>query len=207
MPFCTNCDNTYDLAKTVPNNSQQIGSSDTKHKSESPITVSSLSDDEPVLDKLIRQILNKDDVNISSTSTITLTQLSKNQSYNKLTAANKEIVFTKINAMINNKDSKQKGGNNDKAAYFICNNCGNFEPIAPGTLILKKIVGVADTTVDNSILSDMIYEPYLPRTRNYICKNKDCVSHKDHSQREAVFKRVGNTFNVVYTCVACKTVQ
>jgi DNA-directed RNA polymerase subunit M/transcription elongation factor TFIIS len=93
---------------------------------------------------------------------------------------------------------------NKNSVYFICNNCGNSEKIPNNTIIIKK-------TKEKNTKSDLIIDaedilnaPYLPITRNYVCPNKNCESHKEKSKREATFIRLPDSFTIQYVCNACQ---
>lgn len=95
---------------------------------------------------------------------------------------------------------------NIQKAYYICKNCGTNEQIKPGSVIIKKTSDVQQTTYDDpQKAKNMLHAPYLPRTRKYICTNTKCISHTDHSKREAVFYRMTNSFRLRYICAACET--
>lgn len=95
-------------------------------------------------------------------------------------------------------------------AYFKCSNCGYVQEMEPGTLILSRAPEKATAEfiiTDKNKYKDMIHDMTLPHTRNYMCPNQDCKSHKNHNLREAVwFKPNKYSFNIVYVCKACQTV-
>lgn len=99
----------------------------------------------------------------------------------------------------------------ESGAHFICKNCGHNEPIKEGTMIMRKIPSDTvsyqeDMHIKNAHqYSDMIHNPALPRTRNYVCPNQECESHFDHKRREAVFFRV-HGYQVRYACVTCGSI-
>lgn len=92
--------------------------------------------------------------------------------------------------------------------YFVCNTCGNSEPIKPRTKIFSKTsTDISKEYHTSKIKPDhLINITTLPRTRNYICPNKQCITHTDLSKREAVMNKFGDTYRVTYICTACKTV-
>lgn len=94
-------------------------------------------------------------------------------------------------------------------AYFRCSNCGYLQEIEAGTLILSRASEkvTSDYIADQNKYRDMIYDMTLPHTRNYICPNKSCKSHNDHSLREAVwFKPSRYSYITINVCRACQTV-
>lgn len=93
-------------------------------------------------------------------------------------------------------------------AYYKCTKCSFFKEIEPRSLILNRSNEKIGTEfVDHNKYKDMIYDKTLPNTRNYICPNKSCISHKNHSERVAVWFRP-NMYNnsIKYVCRACRTI-
>ena len=89
------------------------------------------------------------------------------------------------------------------AAFFICKYCGNFKPIKPGTLIYSKNYNAGDST-EIEDYTYAIYDQTLPRTKNYICKNPKCETHKKDSIKEAVLTK-NTSDQIVYICTVCST--
>ena len=53
----------------------------------------------------------------------------------------------------------------------------------------------------------MRYDNTLPHTRDYICKNNDCKSHKNTSLRNAKwFRPIQHSYVTYYVCCECDTV-
>ncbi|XWV26625.1 putative DNA-dependent RNA polymerase subunit rpb9 [Tupanvirus soda lake] len=97
--------------------------------------------------------------------------------------------------------AEPKVGSN--AAFFICKYCKNSKPIKPGTLIYSKNYGT-DGSSETEDYSYAIYDQTLSRTRNYICKNPKCESHKNDNVREAALTK--NAMDqIVYICTSCTT--
>ena len=53
---------------------------------------------------------------------------------------------------------------------------------------------------DNKLLA---LDPTLPRTRDYTCKNVNCITHKSKDKKEAVFLRIPKSYNLSYVCTQC----
>lgn len=88
---------------------------------------------------------------------------------------------------------------------YICRICGHKSRITPGTIIFMRPSEQIIKTY-NSINTNKIYDPTYPVTRNYICPNSDCESHKNPAKREAIFYRISTTYDVQYICKTCTTV-
>lgn len=88
-------------------------------------------------------------------------------------------------------------------AEFSCNNCGYSNDINE-TISLYKIDNSEDnrlkTLQENKLL---VNDPTLPRTKDYNCKNNNCITHKDQSIKEAVYYRNNNNFTINYVCTIC----
>lgn len=87
---------------------------------------------------------------------------------------------------------------------FHCNNC-NFKDIIKKSIQLYRMdlnseVAETKTLEDNKLISK---NPILPRTKDYMCKNLNCITHKDESIKEAVFYKANNSYNVTYVCTVC----
>jgi hypothetical protein len=92
------------------------------------------------------------------------------------------------------------------SAYRICKNCSYFEKLNKRTIVFTRANMSAGTNENLDKYKYMIYDKTLPHTRDYICKNKLCVSHKDDIQRDAVWFRPNQQYyNTIYACCACNT--
>jgi hypothetical protein len=119
----------------------------------------------------------------------------KNQ--RKLTAFIKN--FDK-NFFVENPEEKQKIGVNK--AYFICKFCKNHREIKPGTLIYaKSYLSLDQDEADNYEL--LIHDATLPRTKNYLCKNKKCKTYQDPELKEAIIYKKKE--RLTYICYHCGT--
>ena len=87
---------------------------------------------------------------------------------------------------------------------FKCNNC-NYkkrinETIRLYQLNVDSVFSVYRSIEDNKLL---FLNPIYPRTRDYNCKNINCISHKDESNKEAVFFREKDSYLTNYVCGVC----
>lgn len=89
---------------------------------------------------------------------------------------------------------------------FKCLNCNN-KSLINETIRLYHL----DLTKDRSnILSKddcklLAKDPILPRTKDYTCKNVNCISHKKIELKESVFIKDKLTYKLNYICCACYT--
>ena len=99
---------------------------------------------------------------------------------------------------------------NDKhKPYFYCSVCNNYEEIKPGTLI--DIINGVDQTIYipkeniNKIKNKKLNNSLL-RTKNYICQNNNCPTHKEPKLKEAIIEYVSHdSYIVKYICTVCNT--
>jgi hypothetical protein len=91
---------------------------------------------------------------------------------------------------------------------MICVNCDNKMNLKPKTIFYKISYNNLNKNNDDFFnnVDLIIGNPILPKTKNYICQNTDCLSHKDLDIKKAVIYRVGDTFNTYYICCVCKYV-
>jgi hypothetical protein len=213
MFFCSNCDNIYSITKNPPvqlNYEQQEGGSNKYNESETPtsitdsdITASNLSESD-----IIDLILKSGNYNKEVNSKI-IDEIIKSVSYKKLSSKDKVFVKNKlIEQLPQNEKIKLMEYNKTKTtnnAYFICKNCGSFEQIKQGTLVMSKLSTEGNHDfIDNTNYKNMIHVKTLPITRNYICPNDKCSSHTDFEKREAVFFRIGTQYRIRYVCKTCQ---
>ena len=95
--------------------------------------------------------------------------------------------------------SSQIGG-----IMFKCNNC-NYKKKINETIRLYQLnidsaYSVFRSIDDNKLL---FMNPIYPRTRDYTCKNINCISHKDEKNKEAVFFREKDSYLTNYICGTC----
>tara|TARA_B110000908_G_C10266301_1_gene464317 strand:+ start:6667 stop:7200 length:534 start_codon:yes stop_codon:yes gene_type:complete len=87
---------------------------------------------------------------------------------------------------------------------FECTNCSNIEPITT-TVKLFEIRKDKESSkkLENYELEYYINNPVLPRTSDYTCKNPDCITHVKKDNKEAVFFREKNLYELKYICNIC----
>lgn len=93
-------------------------------------------------------------------------------------------------------------------AYYKCVNCGFVTEIQPRELILSKAPEKATSEFyEYTKYAGMVNDVTLPCSRNYVCPNDNCPSHKDHSKREKVwFRPSRNSCGIKNICRACHVV-
>ena len=140
-----------------------------------------------LIEKLLISSINLD-------SNISYDTLIKSEEFKKLNDSNQELVKKNYNLY--------KNLNN--IGFYKCFNCGYFKQITNGTSIINN-------TKSNVYNSDIILKlqsnnSILPRTRDYICPNSECKANDPKfKEREAVFYRNKNSYNLKYLCTVCTT--
>lgn len=143
--------------------------------------------------KIINDILANKKISVVG---VIIENLQNDEYFNVLTNEDKKKVLDYVNG----------AEDEDRASYaiFACPSCNYRKPVEPGTVIYTTN---ADDEYKSPYSQNMKYSQILPHTRNYICKNKNCESHKNPEKREAKFYRKNKKYDVVYICTTCETYQ
>jgi len=178
--FCPKCNNLYDVTDNI--NKTQHGSS-----------YNMTSKD------IINNILSDNELS----SIYSIQKITKSKDFRGLSDDDKKKIKDYLKEKKIEIEKNSENIKNNKA-YFICSNCGNYEEIQDETLIAGKYFESNNKKFD---YTDYINDSTLPITRNYICYNKNCESHKDPSKKQAVFFRDVNSYKITYICKTCGTIQ
>jgi hypothetical protein len=134
---------------------------------------------------------NKFDINVYQID-FTKDELSKNKKYSKLSSQDKSKIDKLFTSSLFN-------------AEQTCTNCGYKSDIVE-TIKLHEYntVDVGNnirSLNDNKLLS---MNPILPRSKDYICKNLDCLTNKKKdTPKEVVWIRTPKNFNIEHICTVC----
>jgi predicted nucleic acid binding AN1-type Zn finger protein len=123
---------------------------------------------------------------------IKLAEVIKNIKYKKLTS--EEI--TNLNKLYEESITEK--------IEFQCNNCNYNLPINESLLLYEYNIINTNQTI-HSIEENKLFckNPLLPRTHDYICKNTECLTHTDKTNKESVFFRETNLMKINYICCIC----
>ena len=186
MQFCPKCDNIMDIGKTAPKVSLAIAT---------PNTVSTeTKTNEDEITKLIQLYKNGDDI---SNFNIDIKLVTSSDEFKKLKETQQKDLLKVL---------KSSEIDESLSAFRICKNCSYFERLVGRNLVLSRMSSEASISgiVDLSKYKYMIHDKTLPHTRDYICKNDKCESHKNHEKRNAVwFRPILNSYSTYYGCVTC----
>ena len=87
---------------------------------------------------------------------------------------------------------------------FKCLNCNYIKKIKE-TIRLYQL-NLTDNDVTYNSINDnklIVKNPILPRTKDYTCKNINCITHKDNTNKEAVYYKDENNYDLTYVCNVC----
>jgi hypothetical protein len=156
-------------------------------------------DDGTKIEQIIEKLSTNQNVTDNELGDFKLEQFLKHKAYQKLDKKIKPTVQTKLTAFYEKLEDAT-------SAYYHCGICSYAKPIEPETLVASRMgSGSTNMYMNMDKLKNRVNNSILPYTRNYICTNKNCVSHNDHTKREAVMFRVGSSVQMWYTCCACQS--
>ena len=178
MFFCPKCSYTLDLKKSsMIDNKQVIISKKTTVKS---VTTA------------INNILKKQIEPTDIKPLFTKEQMLKNKNYIKLSIEDKNKLLEIFN---------QQGG--ELGAMFLCNNCNWTKQIDSTIKLYSFNTQENIKKISPNEYTMLFNNPIFSRTKDYTCKNKDCLSHKNINNKEAVFFHENNSLQVKYICGTC----
>jgi DNA-directed RNA polymerase subunit M/transcription elongation factor TFIIS len=195
MFFCPNCNNVFNITQEKTSHK---GGADKQH------------DEDDNYEAIIKKIIDQDKILDEDIKKISFDDFTKSIHFKRLKSKQKEMVYNKIQDLIP-VDKKKVITDTDESvvpsqAYFKCYNCGYIKSMDPGTLIFSKVSSDIAESYSGSDVSVMKHSDILPRTVRYHCPNDKCITHKDPSNKEAVFFRMNNTYKIRYVCTLCDTV-
>ncbi len=195
MKFCPKCDNIMDISRTAPKASfgtdpTTLSNTTTEKQTE---TDKNKEDNDNII-KVINMFKNGIDL---TSEKIDYEQLIKHKEYLALKDKEKKELVKIV------KSIEDEG----LSAFMICKNCSYFEKLVHRTMVLNKM---SKNSSDSSEQNDyskykfMRYDNTLPHTRDYVCKNKDCKTHKDHTLKDAKWFRPNqSSYETFYVCCEC----
>ena len=181
MFFCDKCKSSYNITRDVK--SKQIGG--TVYNS---------------LNELFRKFNESEPIEKTDLENLKLLDIQNDERFDKMSKKTKTIllkILTSIDSSF--KESEQIQETKTNNAYFVCKSCNNYITIDEGTTVYSKNYGIITDHIDYTL---RIHDPTLMYTKNYICSNKDCNTHKNPNTKEAVLQKQ-NTGKVIYVCKTC----
>ncbi len=172
--FCQNCDNLRDISKTSIK-----------------INTTTYSDDyiKSITDLIIN---NKQPTNIN---TDIATNIMKSDYYNQLTKAQQKVITTTLNTYIDSEIISNM-------AYYKCPQCGAFEPIVAGSLVMT-IENHIKNEVPKSVIYNIEHCNLEPYTTNYLCPNDKCEAHTVSKNSKKPARFIKQDIKITYICPYC----
>jgi hypothetical protein len=197
MLFCPTCNNILDISKNSLKNTKSGIILDETPDTISDSTVETVEKD--IILDIINNILEDKEIDEKTIQLYKIENFTKHPEYLKLDKKQKSLVQTQLTLYYGKLDDSIN-------AYYVCKNCTYSKSIDAGSLITIKTntEDISGKYINYDKLKNKIYSKILPITKNYICINESCESHKNIKEREAVFYRIGNSVQIWYTCKSCK---
>lgn len=189
MQFCPKCDNIMDIGKST---TKFTLSQDPTSLSLTTATGTDIKNDDEQSLKIINMFKNGIDI---LNEKFNVEQIMKNKEFINLKDREKKELIKVLKTLED--DSLN--------AFIVCKNCSYSEKLIKQTLILSKMSKFSTNEYsDLTKYKYMRYDNTLPHTRDYICKNKECKSHKDHTLKNAKwFRPIQNSYVTYYVCCEC----
>lgn len=188
MFFCEKCHYLYNVTKDVK--SKQTGGK--------------INDR---LNNIFTKFNEKDKITEADIKKIKGKDIMEDERFENMTKKEQRKMISSIKLVDKNffveEDIEQKTKIGNTSSYFICKYCKHYKPIKPQTIIYsKKYRG--DSNIETEDYTYAIYDNTLPRTKNYICQNEKCETHKKDDLKEAILVK-NNLDQIVYVCGNCTT--
>lgn len=96
--------------------------------------------------------------------------------------------------------------NTSSSIMFNCLNCNNKSSINETIRLYNlDLQGESSNVLSFEDCKILSQDPILPRTKDYNCKNINCITHKNKEQKEAVYYKDNTTYKLNYICTVCFT--
>lgn len=183
--YCPNCDHVLDITRNLrtPHTEKEISAENYEH--------------------ILKKIENDEQLTRSEILSVNVKDLLKSEQY-KQSQKKGKIKKQLIDVIDELQSSDENIG-----AYLVCSNCLYNEPIKQGLLIYTKNPEKEAAYHENeniNVYRNFVFQKTIPRTRNFICPNKDCASHTTEPT-EACFFRKPNSYEIIMVCTICYTVK
>lgn len=146
------------------------------------------------VEEFIELFNNINDLDFNYKFKFKLADLQKNKKFLKLNSENKNNLINNFNKIYNTNN-----------IYFFCNNCNYIEPIENGKVLFTSSNLNNNNKFDLPNDINIISDKTTPRTKDFICPNKKCITNsKKNANKEAIFFRPNpKSYKLVYICVSC----
>jgi hypothetical protein len=207
MEYCEKCDNLLDISKTtllvkqkVFDDKTPLTVSDKETTDETEETTDETIDTDDGISKIIKKLINNSKIDIKDFQLYNFDDFIKNTLYIKLDKKRKLDVHNQL--------MQYYGKINDTvSAYYVCLSCSFYKEIETGKMLIhrKNTSNDLEPYVNILGIKNKCYSKILGHTRDYICINKKCESHKDPYKKDAVIYRTPKIIKVYYVCTTCES--
>jgi len=189
MEFCPKCNNIMDISRTA---SKMITAEPTTI---SQTTTENVRKGEDEFLKVINMFKNNIDL---STQKINIEELQKHKEFIALKEKDKKELLNIIKV---NEDESLN-------AFYVCKNCSHSERLTKRTNVLNKMyIGSVSGYNNVDMYKYYVHDKTLPHTRDYVCRNKSCDTHKNPDKKDAKWFRTNqSSYTTYYVCTVCETV-
>lgn len=201
--FCNNCDNIFEITRTVPQALQKNNIFDNNTPNE--LSEDSAEDEHKRYETILKKVEKGEEPTKAELRSINPKELVKNEYYKKMTkkADIKKQLLDMIEDMGNADDNTH--------AYLLCDNCWYGKNIEAGHRILSKnpegIASVYDV-VNEAMYRNKVHVNTIPITRNFKCPNGNCPVYTEKKPAQAkFFRKNANTYELVFVCMNCLTIK
>lgn len=215
MTFCPNCDSLFNITKDVNTNEKkkQVGGA---KKNKKKVAVNTTNNDHWIT-RVVKKALSKKLKEKHIPTHLTNGMVITNETFMELSEKNKGKVLDRIQLVLKDYQKQnfnvnrtvKEDDNDEKKAYFQCNNCKNYAPIKNGTVIFSQTLDQNKTltAVDNSFdIKLLARHRALLHMKTYDCPNLKCITHKDPTKKNCVKLRLdSNKYNTIFYCLACES--
>lgn len=142
--------------------------------------------------ELFKILENNDNLNNYKIN-IPIEELESNKKFSKLSADKKKIILKLYDNMSISTN-----------AEFKCTNCNYTNQILETVLLYN--INYDDLNIKIPSLEEnelFCKDPLLPHTHDYICKNPNCITHKNNELKDSVFYKEKSSYKVKYICCIC----
>lgn len=183
MFFCNKCKSSYNITRDVK--VKQIGG-----KIYNSLNV------------LFNKFAENEKIEKEDLENLKLLDIQNDERYDKMSKKMKTALMKILNTAnpafkeTINEETEEMSSNR---AFFVCKSCNNYKSIEQGTSVYSKNYGIIMDNVDYTL---RIQDPTLMLTKNYMCSNDKCKTHKMPEIKEAALQKL-NTGKVIYVCKVC----
>lgn len=175
MYFCPNCNYAFDITKL---------SSTTTAPSKKQIND---------IAEVFKLLKNNEDLSKYS-ATFDKKEIIKTSKYSKLLPKKKDMINLLFEEL------------NFSGIIFKCLNCNNVSKIKETIRLYEyNLKENTDITTNKDQNKLTCLNPIYPRTKDYTCKNINCISHKELSKKEAIYYKSKDNYQLTYICCSCYT--